>query len=316
MRARFLLPLTLVAFVTAVGLSFFSTAARARPAAAGGPATTSTTAPTKAPTKAAPSTSTTFRTKTGSSTTFPPPGEVTTTPIPALTTTTAKASPPSTVSLASASRVEGAQLFQNNCASCHGVTAEGSDRAPNLVGLGAATIDFWVATGRMPLAYPTAQPVEKPPRFNRAQTLAIARYVTSLGPGGPGIPTVDLAGASMSDGESLFATNCAGCHAITGVGDALSNGLYAPSLYPATPTVVADAVRTGPGNMPRFGPGTFTPQQVNDLVDYVTRGGIQRPYDKGGDGLGHVGPITEGFVALFLGLGSLLLVLYWIGDRA
>lgn len=301
MRTRFLLPLTLVAFVTAVGLSFLSAPARAQPPA----------------TKAAPATtSTTFRTKTGSSTTFPPPGGVTTTAIPALTTTTAKASPPTTISLASASRAEGSSLFQQNCASCHGVTAEGSDRAPNLVGLGAATIDFWVSTGRMPLAYPTAQPVEKPPRFNRKQTLAIARYVTSLGPGGPGIPTVDLAGASMSDGESLYSTNCAGCHAVTGVGDALSNGLYAPSLYPATPTVVADAIRTGPGNMPRFGPGTFTPQQVNDLVAYVTRGGIQHPYDKGGEGIGHVGPITEGFVALFLGLGGILLISYWIGDRA
>lgn len=306
MRARFLLPATLVAFVTAVGLSFFSTSARAQPGAAG--------SPTPA-TKAAPSTSTTFRTKTGSSTTFPPSGGVTTTAIPALTTTTAKASPPSTVSLASASRAEGAQLFQDNCASCHGVTAEGSARAPNLVGLGAATVDFWVSTGRMPLAYPTAQAVVKRPRFNRSQTLAIARYVTSLGPGGPGIPAVDLAGSSLSDGESLFATNCAGCHAISGVGDALSNGLYAPSLYPATPTQVAEAIRTGPGNMPRFGPGTFTPQQVNDLVAYVTRG-IQHPLDKGGDGIGHVGPITEGFVALFIGLGGILLISYWIGDRA
>src|SRR5450631_1537060 len=46
----------------------------------------------------------------------------------------------------------GKQLFQANCASCHGLNAEGRANAPSLVGVGAASVDFQVGTGRMPLA--------------------------------------------------------------------------------------------------------------------------------------------------------------------
>src|ERR1019366_8245841 len=46
----------------------------------------------------------------------------------------------------------GQALFAANCSSCHGPEALGTTRAPNLQGLGAGTVDFWVSTGRMPLA--------------------------------------------------------------------------------------------------------------------------------------------------------------------
>lgn len=208
----------------------------------------------------------------------------------------------------------GKTLFEENCASCHGVLAQGSNRAPNLVGLGAATVDFWLSTGRMPLADPTVQAIIKPSRFTRNQEYAIDAFVASLAPGGPAIPSVNLALASVSAGESLFSTNCAACHTITGAGDALANNVFAPSLAPATPTQVAEAVRTGPGNMPRFGPGTLSDRQVADIVKYV--GYLQNPNDRGGIALGHVGPVTEGFIAILVGLGSLMLIGLWIGGRA
>src|ERR1700758_4169506 len=48
-------------------------------------------------------------------------------------------------------------LFEQNCSSCHGTDAAGQAvspelQGPNLRGLGAGTIDFWLSTGRMPLA--------------------------------------------------------------------------------------------------------------------------------------------------------------------
>jgi ubiquinol-cytochrome c reductase cytochrome c subunit len=205
-------------------------------------------------------------------------------------------------------------LFIANCSSCHGPNAQGTDRGPNLVGVGAATVDFWVSTGRMPLAYPGAQAVRKPVLFSRTQQLAIVSYVTSLGAGGPGIPAVNTQAASQSNGNDIFGLNCAGCHVITGTGDALANSAFAPSLYQASPTQIAEAIRTGPGNMPRFGPGTLSDQQVNDVVRYVTY--LQHPSDPGGFGLGHVGPVTEGFLAIVVGLGVLILAAYWIGIRA
>ncbi|TAN24179.1 MAG: c-type cytochrome [Actinomycetota bacterium] len=215
---------------------------------------------------------------------------------------------PSTIAL-------GKTLFVESCASCHGDAAVGTSRAPNLQGLGAATIDFWVSTGRMPLADPTVQPIRKPPRFSRSQTLAIDAYVTSLASGGPHIPQVNLGAASLSAGEGLFATNCAACHTITGVGDALANSVYAPSLHNASTTQIAEAIRTGPLNMPRFGTGNLSNQQVADITKYV-KNVIQHPNDVGGLGLGWVGPVAEGFVAILIGLGVLMIAGYWIGGRA
>ncbi|TMM11446.1 MAG: c-type cytochrome [Actinobacteria bacterium] len=278
MRNRFLLPAALVAFVVALGLLSFAghqTPARAQ-------ATTSVPTPS-VPTPSVPTPSV-------------PTPSVPTPPVPA--------------ALSSVGR----PLFVNNCSSCHGLNAQGTDRGPNLVGLGAATVDFWVSTGRMPLAYPGAQAVRKPVLFSRTQQLSIVSYVTSLGAGGPGIPALNQQAADQSNGNDMFGLNCAGCHVITGTGDALANSAFAPSLYQASPTQIAEAIRTGPGNMPRFGPGTLTDKDVNDIVRYVTY--LQHPANPGGAGLGHVGPVTEGFLAIVVGLGVLILAAYWIGIRA
>ena len=212
----------------------------------------------------------------------------------------------------------GEVLFQQNCASCHGTDAYGTDRAPNLVGLGAATVDFWVSTGRMPLAISSQQALRKPPRFDRAQTLQIVAYVTSLAPGGvngPSIPSVNTKSANLAQGNNLFVLNCAGCHTITGAGDALASGYFAPSLHKATSTQVAEAMRTGPGNMPRFSSGTLSDSQVADIVAYVTQV-IQHPNNRGGIGLGGIGPVAEGFVGLLVGVGGLMLVAFFVGDRS
>jgi len=208
-------------------------------------------------------------------------------------------------------------LFEQNCSSCHGSEATGSAIAPDLQGLGAGTVDFWVGTGRMPLANAAESAVQKPPRFTNKQTLEIAAFVNSLHtpePGLPQIPIVDLSRGDVSTGFQLFVLNCAACHTITGSGDAIADNNYAPSLHTATATQAAEALRTGPGNMPRFGPGTLTDQQITDIIAYV-KSYIQHPVNHGGVGLGGVGPVAEGFVALLIGVGGLMLVAYWLGDR-
>jgi ubiquinol-cytochrome c reductase cytochrome c subunit len=209
-------------------------------------------------------------------------------------------------------------LFEENCSSCHGTEAAGSSIAPNLQGLGAGTIDFWLSTGRMPLANPTESAIRKPLRFSQTQILQIVAFVNSIYPATSGniaIPSVNLSGASLSNGENLFVLNCAACHTILGTGDAIADNNYAPSLHQATAYQIVEAMRTGPGNMPRFGPGTLSDQQVTDIVSYV-RGDIQRPDNHGGIGLGGIGPVAEGFVGLLIGVGSLMLVAYWLGDRS
>jgi ubiquinol-cytochrome c reductase cytochrome c subunit len=215
----------------------------------------------------------------------------------------------------------GQALYAQNCASCHGDSANGVPAVqtpgsyPNLRGLGSATIDFWIESGRMPAADTTAvQANRKQSKLTHEQALAVTAYVASLSPATPYIPTVrNLDTANTSDGFSLFALNCAACHTITGGGDALASGTYAPSLRKIPATQVAEAIRTGPGNMPRF-TGNLSDAQVRNIVAYVT-GNIQHPMNPGGFGLGGLGPVAEGFIGLALGVGLLALVAFWIGDR-
>jgi ubiquinol-cytochrome c reductase cytochrome c subunit len=197
----------------------------------------------------------------------------------------------------------GRQLFLTSCSSCHGAEGRGTDQGPSLIGVGAAAADFQLSTGRMPLADPTAQPVRKPPAFGRRDIEALVAYVASLGPGPP-IPNVDVAAGDLARGGTLFRLNCAACHSASGVGGALSYGTDAPSLRSATPKQIAEAIRTGPGQMPVFGPETFSQQQLDSIVRYVRY--LRDPEDPGGFSLGRIGPITEGMVALLLGLPLLL----------
>ena len=214
-----------------------------------------------------------------------------------------------------ASLAAGEELFAVNCSTCHGAEAKGGALAPNLQGLGAATVDLWVSTGLMPLSVPTAEPVRKPDKFNTQQTLEIANWVQSLTPGvGIAIPNPDLSGANVATGFDLFAENCAPCHTITGAGDALSGGLEALPLHGLTAQNVAEAIETGPGNMPRMYPGALTKAEANDVIAYVSEY-IEHPTSPGGLGLGGVGPVAEGFVGLFLGVGACMLIALWIGDR-
>jgi ubiquinol-cytochrome c reductase cytochrome c subunit len=227
----------------------------------------------------------------------------------------AAASATSATSAPTASQLAAGQvLFAQNCSNCHGATALGSNRAPSLQGVGGATVDLWLTAGWMPLAEPTSQPEDKPVRFTSQQISQIVAYVTSLAPGGVPIPSVDLTNTDLATGFDLFALNCAGCHTITGAGDELAGSVRAPSLHGVAPTQVAEAILTGPGNMPRFTSAQISPSQLNDLVGYVVQV-LQHPTNPGGLSLGGVGPVAEGFVGLFVGVGACMLVAFWIGDR-
>jgi ubiquinol-cytochrome c reductase cytochrome c subunit len=207
----------------------------------------------------------------------------------------------------------GQRLFLTGCASCHGQHGEGTSQGPDLRGVGAASADFQLSTGRMPNTAPDRQSVTKRSPYTQSEIDDLVAYVASLGPGPP-IPDVHDPPGDLQEGGQLFRDNCAACHSAAGNGGALSVGRDAPTLHGSTPVEVAEAVRTGPGNMPVFGPGTFTNQQVNSIVRYVEY--LREPQDPGGFSLGLVGPITEGLIAILVGLGALMLITRWIEPRA
>jgi quinol---cytochrome-c reductase cytochrome c subunit len=206
----------------------------------------------------------------------------------------------------------GRALYLTGCSSCHGANGEGTDQAPDLRGVGAAAADFQLTTGRMPATSP-GQPVTKRSPYTRREIKDLVAYVASLGPGPP-IPDVVTPPGDLQEGAQLYLDTCAACHSASGNGGALSLGQDAPTLHDSTPVQVAEAVRTGPGQMPVFGPETLTRKQVNSIVRYVEY--LKKPENPGGFSLGLVGPITEGLVAILIGLGALMLVSRWIEPRA
>lgn len=204
---------------------------------------------------------------------------------------------------------EGRSLYLQSCVSCHGASGEGSSRGPALIGVGAASADFALRTGRMPLAAPGAQAVQKPPAFDEREIEALVAYVASLAPG-PSIPRVDLRCADLARGGVLYRANCAACHGSTAVGGAMRYGAHAPSLRRAAPVVIAEAVRVGPGQMPAFSEHELDDADVADIVRYVRY--LDDPNDRGGIPLGGAGPLAEGIVALAVGLPVLVIVSRWV----
>jgi ubiquinol-cytochrome c reductase cytochrome c subunit len=201
----------------------------------------------------------------------------------------------------SAQIAAGRNLFVEECATCHGLYAEGTSQAPSLIGVGAAAVNFQITTGRMPAAELGAENDRKPPRLDAAQTAAIAAYIQSLG-GGPTVPSaaqVSTSGANVGLGQQLFVANCAACHNFVGAGGALTNGKFGPPLVNSTPTQMYEAMLTGPEAMPVFNDLTVTPQEKRDIIAYVTQ--VRALPNPGGFSLGRIGPVTEGLVA-FLGL--------------
>ncbi len=229
----------------------------------------------------------------------------------ALFTTTASAE----TSVASqTSKTEGQKLFAANCASCHGMEAAGTAEGPSLYGVGAASVDFQMATGRMPLAYQGPQGAQKPAQFSQTQIDSVASYIASLAPG-PAVPDEKwLAGDSdISRGGELFRINCAMCHNVAGAGGALTEGKWAPSLKGVEARHVYEAMITGPQNMPVFNETNLSPQDKADIISFLK---FQEANESvGGFDMGSIGPVSEGLFIWIFGLGAIVGVTIWITAR-
>lgn len=74
---------------------------------------------------------------------------------------------------------EGKKLYSVGCASCHGTGGQGTSDGPSLVGVGSASVDFQVGTGRMPAQQPGAQVPKKKVIYSQADIDQLAAYVAS-----------------------------------------------------------------------------------------------------------------------------------------
>ena len=212
---------------------------------------------------------------------------------------------------------EGRQIFLKGCSSCHGLNAEGGQIAPSLIGVGAASVDFQVGTGRMPMADMSTQAMRKAPLYDAAETAALAAYVASLAPG-PEIPAESSLNyerdGSTAEGGELFRNNCAMCHNFAGQGGALTQGKYAPTLMGVEPKHIYEAMVTGPQSMPVFSDKTITPEEKLSIIKWIKS--AEKEPNLGGASLGRVGPVTEGLLGWVLGLGMLIGVAAWLAMKA
>jgi quinol---cytochrome-c reductase cytochrome c subunit len=208
---------------------------------------------------------------------------------------------------------EGRRLFEASCSTCHGLSGGGTSLGPSLLGVGPAAVDFMLSTGRMPLSNPADQPVRQPPRFDAQQIAAIVAFVSSLAAGGPGIPNVDPGAGDLARGAEMFLNNCSSCHGAAAIGDSVGGGQIAPSLYKATPTQIGEAVRFGPGVMPRFDPASLSDQDLDSVARYLLW--LRHHGGRGGLQVGRVGAVAEGFVAVLIGLGFLVIVIRLTGSK-
>ena len=210
---------------------------------------------------------------------------------------------------------DGGKLFAANCATCHGMNLQGTAEGPSLIGVGAAAVEFQVATGRMPLAATGPQAEEKPPQFTAEQIEALYTFVASKG-AGPGIPDEEyLAGeGDVAAGGELFRVNCAMCHNVAGAGGALTEGKYAPSLEGVSAQHVYEAMVTGPQNMPVFNDMTITPEQKANIIAYLKY--LDETPAAGGLTLGGLGPVSEGLFIWIFGLGAIVAITIWLTAKS
>jgi len=233
----------------------------------------------------------------------------------ALFSSTATAEPAASTGASQQMVDEGQKLFASNCATCHGLNAQGTTDGPSLIGVGAASVDFQVGTGRMPMALSGPQAEEKPTQFSDDQVKQMAAWVASLSPG-PSIPDDEYlqADGDATNGAELFRINCAMCHNVAGAGGALTEGKYAPPLKGVDSDHIYEAMLTGPQNMPVFNDLNISPEDKADIITYLKY--IEANPSPGGFELGSLGPVAEGLFIWIFGLGAVVAVTIWLTARS
>lgn len=219
---------------------------------------------------------------------------------------------------------DGQKLFTANCATCHGVDLQGTKEGPSLVGVGELSVEFQLATGRMPLQMQGPQAPQKEPQFTQEQIHAMAAYVQSVAPGptypedwvtaGEVNPENGADEVNISKGAELFRINCAMCHNVAAAGGALTEGKYAPALTSTSALHIYAAMVTGPQNMPVFGDMNLSTEDKRDIIAALVY--QQNEVQVGGFTLGSLGPVSEGLFIWIFGIGALVALTVWITAKS
>jgi ubiquinol-cytochrome c reductase cytochrome c subunit len=219
---------------------------------------------------------------------------------------TTSASPLVAVQASTPAATQGAQVFAEQCAHCHGDNGEGGEEGPSLLALlkqpeSAPGIADLVRSGFGSMPAFQGPDAAKDAVLSDADVSAVAAYVAAqFGSEG-----------QLEPGGALFRQNCASCHGAMAYGGAIIyNGRQnAPSLMSASPALVAAAVRGGLGTMPSFPQAAISDQQVASIAEYLNT--LQTLPAPGGFEIAHLGPVSEGAVAV-LALCFVMIGAMWV----
>lgn len=158
---------------------------------------------------------------------------------------------------------DGATIFAQRCAHCHGDRGQGIAAAITIAGpclqaehdMGNVMTAVESGPGHMPA-------------FSRilaaGQIRAVSQYVIS------DLAVTPLMHGNIGEGGRLFRMYCATCHRTAVRGGVLAfAGRNAPDLQDKSSALIAGAIRWEPGTMPAFPPSVLSDEQLGSTVDYV-----------------------------------------------
>lgn len=208
---------------------------------------------------------------------------------------------------AEATYVRGGEVYQANCAACHGTRGQGGLGpgvldGPPLLGLELAYVDLTVRTGRMPIAEPSVGVHTE--QLDEADRQAMVVYAAERFELTGDIPTVTPGDAAR--GQATYVRNCAACHGAAGGGGISGANVQVPPLIALDGVAIAEATRVGPFEMPAFDAAVLDDQDIDDMVGYLelAAGTPRTPV-----GVREVDQLTGGLFALGLGLAAALVTM-------
>lgn len=185
--------------------------------------------------------------------------------------------------------IDGASIFAQQCARCHGDRGQGITSVVTILGPSIQAEhnpgNVMTAMEVGPMHMPQFQYLLTMPQMH-----AVADYVTQK------LAVIPLLEGDLGSGGELFRLYCAPCHNSSARGGALVfTGVNAPDITGKSAALIAGAIRWGPGPMPPFPPSVLDDKQLASIVEYVQY--IRRPPLRAGTPMNYYGPVAEGFIA-------------------
>lgn len=167
----------------------------------------------------------------------------------------------------------GGELYQRWCAVCHATDGAGTGAGPPIDEVPIALMDLTMRTGYMPLTDERHGVRER--EFTDAEREAALAYM---------VERFDLDGqveepaaGDVVRGQDLYTLHCAQCHGATGEGGVSGRDATVPATRGVEPMLIAQAVRTGPFQMPPFSDEQIDDEALDAIVAFLADQPPQSP---------------------------------------